>query len=231
MKRVLLLLLALISLPLQASEIKATALYYRISEPGVDPYLSRWLITDHFVRIDEGDAADNFILFDRTKKTVYSVVHNDHTVLDIPARTVDKKPAIELKQESRVIHDDKMPAISGQPAIYRELNVGKSLCYSVISVEKLLPDAVHAMRDYRLVMAGEHAKTLDNTPVELQDSCDLTLNIFSPLWLLEKGLPIQEWSPQGKASALLNYKTNQMIDSALFVLPQGYQHYQIQSKQ
>jgi hypothetical protein len=96
-------------------------------------------------------------------------------------------------------------------------------------VEKLLPDAVQAMRDYRAVMAGEHAKTLDNTPIELQDPCDLTLNIFSPLWLLAKGLPIQEWSPQGKASALLNYKNAAQVDSALFNLPKGYRHYQTQS--
>ncbi len=231
MKRWLLLFLALISLPLHADEIKATTLYYRISEPGVDPYLSRWLITDHFVRIDEGDDADNFILFDRSKKTVYSVVHGDRTVLDIPYRAVDKKPAKQFKQESRIVHDDKIPSIDGKKPLYRELRVNNTLCYSTVSVDKWLPDAVNAMAEYRQVMAGEHAKTLDNTPTELQDRCDLTLNIFSPFWLLEKGLPIQEWSPQGKASALLNYKTNQMFDSALFVLPQGYQHYQIQSKQ
>ncbi|HEY0720196.1 MAG TPA: hypothetical protein VGE50_02970 [Gammaproteobacteria bacterium] len=228
MRTLLLTLIFLVAMPLQAAETKATVLYYRVSEPGIEPYLSRWLITPNFLRIDEGDEADNYLLFDRRKRTIYSVVHGDRTVLDIPYRAVERKPSKLLPQESRAIHDDKMPGISGQPAIYRELYVGKSLCYSVISVEQLLPDAVQAMRDYRTVLAGEQAKTLDNTPLELQDPCDLTLHIFSPLWLLEKGLPIQEWSPQGKASALLNYKIDEMVSSELFALPKEYRHYQTQ---
>jgi len=228
MKRWSLLLLALISLPLQASEIKATTLYYRISEPGVDPYLSRWLITDQFVRIDEGDAADNFILFDRTKRTVYSVVHGDRTVLDIPYRAIDKKPARELKQESRIVSDNKIPSIDGKKPLFRELCVNNTLCYSTVSLENLLPDAVKAMAEYRRVMAGEHAKTLDNTPVEMQQPCELALDIFNPLWSLEKGLPIQEWDTQGKTQALLNYKVSEGVDSALFKLPDEYRHYQTQ---
>jgi len=228
MKHWLLLLLALISLPLQASEIKATTLYYRVSEPGVDPYLSRWLITDQFVRIDEGDASDNFILFDRRKKTVYSVVHGDRTVLDIPYRAVEKKPAMKLKPESRIIPDSKIPPIDGKKPLYRELHVNGALCYSTVSVENLLPDAVKAMGEYRQVMAGEHARNMDNTPVEMQQPCELALDIFNPQWHLEKGLPIQEWDMQGKARALLNYKVSEVVDSGLFKLPDGYRHYHTQ---
>lgn len=229
MKRGLLLLLAFISLPLQADEIKATTLYYRVSEPGVDPYLSRWLITDHFVRIDEGDASDNFILLDRSNKTVYSVVQGDRTILDIPYRTVDRKPAKQLKQESRIVRDNKIPPIDGKKPLYRELRVNNTLCYSTVSVDKLLPDAVKAMAEYRQMMAGEHAKNLDNTPVDMQQPCELALDIFNPLWPLEKGLPIQEWDTQGRAQTLLNYKASEGVDSTLFNLPVGYRHYQTQS--
>lgn len=229
MKRLLLVMLCLAALPLQAAEIKATALYYRMSEPGIDPYLSRWLITDKFLRIDEGEDADNYVLFDRRKRTVYSVVHNDRTVLDIAHRAVDRKPPKALNQESRVIRDENAPTIEGRKTLRRELHINGGLCYSVVSVEQLLPDAVKAIGEYRQVMAGEHAKNIDNTPVELQQPCDLALHIFSPLWVVEKGLPIQEWNPQGKTMGLLDYKAAEPVDGALFSLPQGYRHYQTRS--
>lgn len=229
MKKIVLMLALLVALPLQAAEMQATVLYYRISEPGIDPYLSRWLITDSFLRIDEGDVADNFILFDRRKHLVSSVVNGDRTVLDIPKRAVDRKPAKSLKQESRTVRDDKLPVVDGKKPIYRELYINDSLCSSVVSVEKLLPDVVNALREYRQVMAGEHAKNMDNTPAELQQPCELSLYIFNPLWTLERGLPIQEWDTQGKAQVLLDYKTGETVDAALFNLPEGYRHYQTQT--
>lgn len=227
MKRMMIfLLLIMMGLPLHAGEIKATVLYYRISEPGIDPYLSRWLITDNFLRIDEGDAADDFILFDRSQRTVYSVVHSDRTVLDIPSRAVVKKSPKDLKQESRTVRDDKLPGVAGKKPLYRELHINGALCYSTVSIEKLLPDALKVMGEYRQVMAGEHAKNMDNTPVELQQPCEHALHVYNPLWILEKGLPIQEWNPHGKAQALLDYKTGEAVDGVLFKLPQGYSHFQ-----
>lgn len=226
MKRFLFVLLIMMALPVQAAESKATVLYYRISEPGIDPYLSRWLITDKFLRIDEGNAEDSFILFDRNARVVYSVVHSDRTVLDIPYRAVENKVPGKLKQESRTVRDDKTPLVDGKQPLYHQLHVNGALCYSVVAVEELLPGAVKLLGEYRQVMAGEHAKNMGNTPEELQQPCDLVLHVFNPLWPLEKGLPIQEWDAQGKAQALLNYKTDEAVDDALFVLPQGYRHYQ-----
>lgn len=229
MRRLLFVLLVMMVLPSQADEITSTALYYRVSEPGVDPYLSRWLITGDFLRIDEGNADDNFILVDRKTKTVYSVIHRDRTVLEIPFRLVSRKPPRKLKQETRIVQDDKMPLVGGERPLQRALYLNGTLCYSVVSVERLLPDAVKAMAEYRQIMAGEHAKNIDNTPPELQQPCELVLHIFNPLWLLAKGLPIQEWDTQGKAQALLDYKTDETIDSALFLVPEGYRHYQTQT--
>ena len=219
-------LLFFMTLPLQAAEIKATVLYYRVSEPGIDPYLSRWLITDKFVRIDEGETADNYILLDRSKRMVYSVVHQDRTILDIPNRTVSRKPDRSLKQESRIIRDDKLPLVDGKKPLYRELHVNDTLCHSVVSVDTLLPDAVKAMGEYHQVMAGEHAKNMGNTPVEMRQPCDLVLLVFNPQWPAEKGLPIREWDTHGKALELLDYKTGEVVDSALFKFPAGYRHYE-----
>lgn len=226
MKLLLLMVTMLLALPLRAAEIEATALYYRMSESGIDPYLSRWLITDKFLRIDEGDAADNFILLDRSKRTVYSVVHRDRTVLTIPYRRVDMKAPSDLKQESRAVSAEKIPPVDGKLPRYRELLVNDVLCHSAVSIDELLPDAVQAIGEYLRVMAGEHAKNMVNIPLELQQPCALVQHIFNPLWSLEQGLPIQLWDSQGKSQALLDYKTGEAVEGALFVLPQGYHHYQ-----
>lgn len=226
MKKVLVMLFLLAALPLQAAEIKATVLYYRIGEPGIDPYLSRWLVTDQFLRIDEGEASDNYLLFDRRKRSVHSVVHGDRTVLDIPYRAVGVSSPLELKLESRIVHDEKLPPVDGEKPLYRDLYVNGEHCLSVVSVSHLLPDAVKAMSEYRQVMAGEHAKNMANTPLELQRACELSQYIFNPLWSTEQGLPIQQWEPQGKVQSLLDYKTDEAVEEALFAMPQGYRHYQ-----
>jgi len=39
-------------------------------ESGVDPYNVRMLVNEHFLRIDEGEGSEGFVLFDRAKREV-----------------------------------------------------------------------------------------------------------------------------------------------------------------
>jgi hypothetical protein len=64
-------------------------------------------------------------------------------------------------------------------------------CYDLYAADGLLPGAVVALREYRLILAGQQALTAAVTPPEMQSSCDLANNVFLPVRHLEHGFPVR----------------------------------------
>jgi hypothetical protein len=230
MNKLILTLILLIWTSIASSgEITGTMLLYQKSEPGIDPYLSRLIITDKFMRMDEGEDPGNYLLFDRNKRHIYSITHDDRTVFEIPQRQVRLEPPEVLNRVTKKVDSTDMPKVAGkQPEHYR-LNVNGQECYNVITVSGLLENAVDVMRDFRVVLAGEHAKALSFIPADVRNICEMALHTFHPEWQLEFGLPIQEWDDLGNSQSLINFKGEILFDEQLFELPEGYQHYSTDS--
>ena len=66
-----------------ASAQQASLLVYRVWEEGIDPYISRILVTPDYLRLDEGEGSDGFTLFDRQQEIIYSVSLEERSVLVI----------------------------------------------------------------------------------------------------------------------------------------------------
>lgn len=230
MNKLILILLSLIwSGVATGGEITGTLLLYQKSEPGIEPYLSRLIVTNKFMRMDEGDDNGNYLLFDRKKRHIYSITHDDGTVFEIPPRKVGLESPEVLNRTTKKLDSGDMPDVAGkQPEHYR-LSVNGEECYNVIAVSGLLENAVDAMRDFRVVLAGEHARALPFVPADMRNACEMALHTFNPEWQLEFGLPIQEWDGQGNSQSLINYKSKILFDEQLFELPEGYQHYSTDS--
>ncbi len=204
----------------------ATMVLYQVLEPGFEPYSSRLIVTPRYLRMDDGDAASSFVLFDRKRNIIHSVTHNDRTVLEIPLQAVTVESPVPLRMEHKVVTtDEPLPAIAGKTPRQFHLAVNGEQCYDMVAVEGLLDDVVAALRAFRTVLAGENARILTDVPADMQDPCDLALNTYAPDWPLRFGLPIQESDPQGKGQLLLDYSTDYPADAALFTLPKGYQRY------
>lgn len=204
----------------------ATMLWYQVMEPGFEPYNSRLIVTPRYLRLDDGDAASDFVLFDRQQNIIYSVTHGDRTVLEIhpQAVTVESPVALERTQV-QVPMAEPLPAIAGRiPQQYR-LSVNGELCYETVAVDGLLPDVVQALTAFRGVLAGENARILVDVPADMHDPCDLALNTYAPAWQLQFGLPVQEHDLQGKGQLLMDFSTAYPAEAGLFKLPKGYQHY------
>jgi len=211
-----------------AADVDSTLLLYQAREPGVGSYPSRILITDRYVRMDDGKDKGDYLVFDRKSRLISSVVHDDKTVFEIPPREVKQEPPMVLKRRAEQVKmkdGSPMPMVAGKQPQQHQLFVNDKLCYNVVVVPGLMDDAVAALRDFRQVLAGEHAKTLPRIPADMQEPCDLALNTFYAGWQLQFGLPIQEWDEAGKGQVLMDYKEGFAVDEALFTLPQGYQHY------
>jgi len=79
----IIILLSFISNALMAEKVKSLVLFYEEVEQGTDSQNARYIINENFLRIDNGDAAADYILFDVKKKNIYSVNHDDQTILHI----------------------------------------------------------------------------------------------------------------------------------------------------
>jgi len=212
--------------PVQAATVASTMLLYKAHEPGVGDYPSRIIVTDKYVRMDDGQDDGDYLVFDRSRRLISSVTHDDKTVFEIPPRELKQEPPMELKRRAEEVQmKGSVPAVSGKQPHQHQLFVNDKLCYNIVVVPGLLSDTVAALRDFRQVLAGEHAKTLPRIPADMQEPCDLALNTFHADWQLKFGLPIQEWDESGKGQVLVDFKKGFAVDEALFSLPEGYQHY------
>lgn len=209
-----------------AESVEGVMLKYMVSEPGLEPYPSRIIITDKMVRMDDDDAQGDYLLFDREKQLISSVTHEDGTVFEIPARALPVKPPIPLKRDQTLEVIEKAPAIGGKQPHQLRLFVNERLCYDAVVVPGMLPDSVRALRDFNRVLAGEQAKMLGVLPTELIEGCDLALHTFHPEWVLESGLAIQEFDVSAQRGRLLiNFVQEFKADKVLFALPAEYKRY------
>lgn len=217
--------IALSSAAAQASAVESVMLLYQAHEPGIDPYPSRILVTDRYMRMDDGVDEGDYVLFDRQSRLISSVTHNDQTVFEIPAREISLKPPVALEKRSEQGEVGKAPKIDGKTPQQHSLYVNDILCYNVVAVPGLMADVVKSLRDFRQVLAGEHARALPSIPADMQEPCDLALHTFHPGWLLQFGLPIQEWDEAGRGQMLMDYQLAYEVDVKLFKLPENYRHY------
>ncbi|HEA26413.1 MAG TPA: hypothetical protein ENH92_04755 [Ectothiorhodospiraceae bacterium] len=224
--RGLILLSLILATSLQAEELlKVTIVKYQIIEADIEPYISRMMITDDQMRMDDDEDQGNYLLFSRQTGVIESVNHSEQSIFVINPKGVSAEPPFELKQKTAEIPLSDVPAIDGKIPQQFHLSVNGELCQTVVSVAGLLDGVLSAWRKFRHVLAGEHAAMLSYIPADQQQGCDLALNTFAPTWFLDFGLPIQSQEVTGKNMILVDYTIAEQVDSRLFSLPDGYQRY------
>jgi hypothetical protein len=212
----------LLSAALVAAEISAQLLVYRISEPGTKACLSRLLVTPDYLRMDQGRQDRGFILLDRRARVIYNVDAQARMVLVIePPRQNRGVPATLKHAASRQAQPD-MPEVAGKTPEYWQFFVNDRLCRSAVVVPGLLPQASTAYREYLELLADQEMLTLAVMPPELQDACDMAIHVYTPLAVLEKGLPLREWHVSGWRQELLDLQDAFSIAAEGFRLPDDY---------
>lgn len=192
-------------------------------ESGVEPYSTRMVITDKFLHIDdEPEDKNSFVLFDRKKQTIYSVSSENNTILVIPPMPVTQKPPAGVIFEEIKTEASDAPALAGKPTSHYRYAVNGKVCHEVYSVEGVLDEAVKALSEYRHVLAGQHAIVMQRLPMDVQEPCDLFVNIFEPSRHLEHGFPVLDIDQIGHHRLLVDYDTHYAPDPGLFKLPEDY---------
>ncbi len=209
-----------------------TLVLFMEQENGVEPYQTRMIITKKFVRIDDGKDSDSFVLYDRTKKIVYSTIPEEGRVMAIHEKKLKKGqvfeapfPLIHSVKEMPEMKD--APTIDGETAKHYQLITNDKVCYDVVAIKGLMPHVVKALTEFHEHMATDSRVTFNNMPADLHEACDMTSTTFKPARQFEFGFPIQEWGKKNDSRSLVDYDVNYKADPKLFVLPKDYQHYTV----
>lgn len=208
----------------QASDdtVSATILWYAEQEPGIDPYRVRYIVTPDFLRSDDGAGSDDYLLFDRKKESVYSVVAENRTILQVDGGVdlAAVPPELVLNTERHV--DAKAPEVGGGKPVTLELSAAGEVCRSAIVAEGFLDEERKVFREFARVIAGQQARTMNNTPAELRTPCFLARYLYAFDFHLAEGIVLAEWSPNGERRELVDIEKQVAVPLSLFVIPDDY---------
>ncbi len=202
--------------------VKADVLEYRVRESGSEPYTSRFLITPRWLRLDQGEGAEGYLLYDRDTRVIHDVSDEDRTVLEIDAPDGRRGgESAGLRLSVTPVAEPGGPSIHGiKPRHYR-LRVNGKDCQEIVVLPDVMSKAVGAWREFSSRLADQQWMTLPAMPAGSQSECDLVTHVYAPNRGLSLGLPVF-WHTPGKDRALQNYASGRRVDDALFALPKGY---------
>jgi hypothetical protein len=221
-KRLLMLCCLLQSTTLIAETLQAQRLQFEVTEAGQASYLSRMLVTAEKLRIDEGRDATDFILFDRAKRIIYSVNHEENTILVINPKSDDQADAHrpDIKLQAKDVGE--APLVAGRKAQHWALQVNGRPCQQAMVLPEMMSNSVAAQSEYLATLAEQHKLTLSGIPMGYRDVCADAIQVYAPSALLDKGLPLRLWDVNGNQQMLTDYAESESVSTDLFTLPEGY---------
>jgi hypothetical protein len=211
------------------SKSGVTLLNFVEQERGVEPYPTRLIVTEKFLRFDDGEGSADFVLLDRDKDVIYSVNSSEGTVMAVHNKQLEIKPPFALELTHEQLDDLKdAPTIEGIQPRHIVFSANNEQCYEVIAVPGLLPNVVTALQEFTDLLASDSKVTFNTLPADLQKPCDISMSTFAAGRHLAFGFPIQEWSANGSGRALVDYQLDYEPDERLFILPADYNHFTVQ---
>jgi len=185
------------------------------------------MVSDRYIRIDDGEQSDGYVLFDRYKKRIFSVVNENESILVVDPIYPHQDVPDDLQIRSELLAMDEAPLISGVKPSYYQFHANDTLCYHLVAAEGFLPEVTKALQDYQLILAAQQQETLESTPEELQTPCFLANYVYAPIVYISKGFPLEQWDETGYHRSLSSVKDDVSVDPSVFMLPENYEYFSI----
>lgn len=203
-----------------------TLLIFSEREAGSASFTTRIFVNSEYMRMSDSLSPADFVLFNRAERTIYNITRDEKSILVIRDRSHDVKPPIEINYEEKAQPSKGIPKIDGRQATHYQYLANGKRCYdSVVLGGDFMPDVLAALREFRQVLANEHAGSVNSVPKEMMDACDMAVNVFFATKHMDHGLPIREWNTRGYQRFLKDYRENISTPVDSFVLPEGYEQY------
>ncbi len=203
-------------------------LQYIEREQGIDDYETIMLISDRYIRIDELAEASGFILYDDKNKIIYSVSHQDQSVLVIKEHVFTEKDS-PVNYQLEYVQLADAPTISGHNIFnYRVYLPGMDgeTCTEIQLVENLLPEVRQILQNYQKIISGQQVKITNNKVTDMQTACYFVDQIYNTGAYYKKGLPVQEWHSNEHSKILTSYKKTS-VNKEKFTIPENYHQFSI----
>lgn len=204
-------------------------LLYIEREAGLDEYEVTMLVSDRYLRIDETGEESGFIIYDDKDKVIYSVSHQDKSVLVIKEHKFSEKNS-PVKSSVEYLQLADAPTVSGNVIYNYRVFTGEGdneeTCTEIQLVENILPKVRKILRNYQKVVSGQQVKMTDNKITDTQTACFYVDQIYNTAAYYEKGMPIQEWHSNERFKVLSTYKKI-TINKDKFTIPEKYRQFTI----
>jgi hypothetical protein len=194
-------------------------LRYQDSEDGTPAYPTRILVTDRYLRMDDGHDDADFVLFDRKTGKVANVLHERKMLIAMHDSKLPKAPSHAYRVEKKVT-----PVREGTVRV-QVLADGK-LCSETVAAAKLFPDAARALAEYKAALAYTQWVTYRNTPAELRQDCELVHHVWQTDLALSQGVPLEERDYAGRIRQYVGGE-KRALKPELFRLPKDYELIQL----
>lgn len=208
--------------------IPGTILDYVEKSEDLSPVTTHFIANKDYLHISDDINPDDFILFKRSEQTIYVVTKSEKTVFVIKSKPVSVTMPIKLTFKEKPQDSARLPKVDGRQVTHYRYSANGEHCYdAAVLPGDFLPDVYQAMYEFKQVMAGEHATSMNGIPGSMINACDISLNIYHAGEYLKHGLPVQEWAPGGYQRYLKNYHLEATAPVSTFNLPEDYERYSV----
>lgn len=203
-----------------------TLLIFSEREAGSESFTTRIFVSARYMRMSDSLSPADFVLFNRAERTIYNVTRDEKSILVIRDKPHNVKPPIDIKYEEESQPSNAIPKINGRQATHYQYLANGKRCYdSVVLGGDFMPEVLAALREFRQVLANEHANSINNVPREMMDACDMAVNVFYATKHMDHGIPIREWNTRGYQRFLKDYRENIIAPISSFELPKDFKQF------
>ena len=202
-------------------------LLYEEEEPGTGQYPVRILVSKHYLRFDDNYDASDFLLLDRRAHTLFSVAHEERSILVIEGKPGDASLPVHIDLTEERSEDGAAPTIGGNSPLHVRFKANNELCYEAVLVPGLLNEVTGALTEYAEILGQRQLNSLETVPEAMQTPCFLSRYVYQPARHYREGLPVREWDAAGYVRTLMDYGEQLKVSRSLFVLPDDYERFQI----
>lgn len=207
------------SLKSEKPENAGTVLTFKESSAEEPERIARVIITDKFIRMDDGKGSKDFLLFNRAEKLIYNVVADEDFVMVMGRAkhvTINVAP-LQWQVKSQTSHALMRSHLKDQTsAKHHKLILNGNACYNIVALENILQEESQALAEYHEVLARE----LKSSYTAHKDAqCFDAIHILEPKKRFAYGFPYREWSAYGYQRFLVNYQQKIIFPAVLFELP------------
>lgn len=212
-----------------SAETQASSLLYEEQEAGTASYPVRIFINADHVRLDDGYDDSDFVLMERLSRTIYSVSHEERSILVITTPAVEHVQPADLDITVEQEQDPGSPMIAGIQPVHVRIKANDEVCYEAVVVPGLLPAAVAGLVEFAQALGMRQLNVLDTVPEAVLTPCFLARYAYTPERHMRHGLPIQEWDTTGYRRTLMDFNDQASVAPALFLLPPEYSRFRIEA--